>query len=351
MKHLLFILTSFCLFFSLNRCVGQTPVRELRLEGNRVVLVLDSAAAAQAIVSDRSDRFFERVTLSEMSIQMKRTLTATDTRASLLPAYLAFLKSDVSDFDAQESKFATDAMLKIFNTCKSVSGGIFPDTVRLIKTKGTHYGNSVYYTREKCIVIPANELAARKRDNFTATMFHEVFHIYSRLNPEKRRKLYQLIGFQYIGFEKLILPAELASRVLLNPDGVDFGQKIALHTPEGEAIEAIPIIYAKDYGHQPGRDEFFGYLQFNLFQIKSAAGDKWEVVAKEDGYTSTLKVENLPDFFRQIRDNTGYIIHPDEVLADNFSFIMREKNSPNYTAKFSKAGKQLLEEVEKILKE
>jgi hypothetical protein len=188
-------------------------------------------------------------------------------------------------------------------------------------------------------------------------MYHELFHVYSRLNAAKRAKLYQLIGFEKIGLEKLQLPPALAERVLYNPDGVDFAQKIALNTPSpdgegrGGAIQAIPIIYANNVGAKAGQSQFFGYLEFNLFQILPNGDGTWKVVVKEDGFSSTLKMNELPDFYRQIKDNTGYIIHPDEVLADNFSFIMVEKNSPQYTAKFSAEGKKLLKDVEAILKE
>ena len=147
------------------------------------------------------------------------------------------------------------------------------------------------------------------------------------------------------------MPATLAERVLFNPDGVDFAQKIALAAGENTTIQAIPIIYANNLGAKAGQSEFFGYLEFNLFEIQPDGDGAWKVITREDGFSSPLKMNELPDFYRQIKDNTGYIIHPDEVLADNFSFIMVEKNSPQYTAKFSPDGKKLLRDIEVILKE
>ncbi|MCB0573479.1 MAG: hypothetical protein KDC61_02800, partial [Saprospiraceae bacterium] len=88
----------------------------------------------------------------------------------------------------------------------------------------------------------------------------------------------------------------------------------------------------------------------NLFRIEDAGNGKWRVVTKDDGVTSILNLNELPDFFRQIKDNTGYIIHPDEVLADNFSFIMIAQGNQAYTAKFSEEGKKLLADVEQILR-
>ncbi|MEO6039797.1 MAG: hypothetical protein ABIQ93_15390, partial [Saprospiraceae bacterium] len=96
-------------------------------------------------------------------------------------------------------------------------------------------------------------------------------------------------------------------------------------------------------------NEFFGYVEFNLFPIVSNTDGSWQVQVKEDGFSSPLQMDSQPDFFRQIKDNTGYIIHPDEVLADNFSFLMVRHNSPNYTQKFSVEGKKLLADMEAIL--
>ena len=346
MKHL------FCfLFFSIAlSCNAQTPARELRLDAGHVVFLLDSADAARAITVDHRDKYFELVTAGEMSIQMKKPLTAGQTRESLLPEYLNFLKSDVESFSAADAEFTTGVMKKAFKTVNSVDAGIFPDTLILIKTKGRHYGDGVWYTRENCIVIPANELEARKTNAFTTTIYHELFHVWSRLNPAKSRQLYQLIGFEGIGLQKLKLPAGLAERVLYNPDGVDFAQKITLATADNSRIEAVPVIYANNVGAKEGQNEFFGYLEFNLFRIEPQNDGTWRVVTKDDGFSSTLNINELPDFFRQIRDNTGYIIHPDEVLADNFSFIMVQENNPTYTSKFSEEGKKLLADIETILK-
>jgi hypothetical protein len=345
------ILVPFFFLLSICACQAQPLVKEVRLGPKNVALLLDSSAAARHISQDRRDGFFEKVTASEMSIQMKQALQPGDTREKLLSAYLQFLRSDVADYSPEESKFTAEVIEKVFKTCESVATGLFPDTLLLIKTKGKHYGDGVWYTRENSIVIPANELVSRKTNPFTSTMFHEVFHVYSRLNPAKQQKLYQLIGFQGVGYKNLRLPPQLAERVLFNPDGVDFAQKISLAQPDGKTIQAVPIIFANHVGHKAGNNEFFGYVEFTLYQVEPNGDGSWRVVTKPDGHSSTLSLDSQPDFFAQIKDNTGYIIHPDEVLADNFSFLMIQQKSPSYTAKFSAAGKKLLVDMEQILKE
>lgn len=351
MKHTFYFLLFFICLAPLACNAQKTTSSLIYLGPGHVALLLDSIEAGKAITTDRYDKFFERITTSEMSIQMKQPLSQGQTRENLMPAYVEFLKSDVERFSAAEAEFMEKVLKKMFKTVGEVNPNIFPDTIKLVKTKSKHYGAGVWYTRDKCIVIPKGELEAKKTNSFTNTMYHELFHIYSRLNPVKRAKLYQLIGFEHIGLEKLSMPPALAERILFNPDGVDFGQKISLAAPDNTTIQAVPVIYANHVGAKTGQEEFFGYLEFNLFQIQSNGDGTWKVVTKDDGFSSTLKMNELPDFYRQIKDNTGYIIHPDEVLADNFSFIMVEKNSPQYTAKFSAEGKKLLKDIEAILKE
>lgn len=344
--------TLFCLIFIFS-CTAQKPeqVQIVNLDEGHVLLLADSADAAQLIGEDKTDLFFERVTAAEMSIQMKQALEANQTRMELLPAFVDFLRRDMETFSPLESQAVAATMLIVFNTCQKVAPGLFPDTLIMLKTKGKHYGPSVYYTRENCIVVPADVLADEKRWQFATTMYHELFHVYSRLNPAKRTRLYKLIGFETIGLDRLRLPEQLAARVLHNPDGVDFAQKITLNTGNGKTIDAIPVIYASHPGFRPEIQEFFGYVEFNLYQIELMPDGAWKVLTKEDGYTSLLDLKNLPDFFRQIKDNTGYIIHPDEVLADNFAFLMQENHIPKFTDKFSTEGKKLISDIKAILQE
>ncbi len=350
MRH---IILAFCALFSLLaiNCTAQTPVKELRFPNGKICLLLDSVAAGKAITFDKRDGYFEKVNASEMSIQMRKPLVEGQQRAELLSAYLQFLKTDVEGFTYDESKFVEGVMEKVFNTVNGVSPNIFPDTLLLIKTKGTHYGEGVWYTREHCIIIPADELGRRKTNPFSTTMYHELFHVWSRLNPAKSDRSYKLIGFEGLGYENLILPPGLAERALYNPDGVDFAQKITLAQADGSTIHAVPIIFSNHLGWTEEQNTFFAYLEFNLFQIEKQADGKWKVLVKDDGYRSALNMQGQTDFFRQIKDNTGYIIHPDEVLADNFAFIMQERNGQKVSLKFSAEGKQLLVDLEAVLKE
>ena len=45
------------------------------------------------------------------------------------------------------------------------------------------------------------------------------------------------------------------------------------------------------------------------------------LLIEEDG-PSLYDVDELGGFFEQVGENTDYIIHPDEILADNFAFLL-----------------------------
>jgi hypothetical protein len=333
-------------------CQAQKPVREVLHAPGKHTLILSGDEAGEAVLIDRYDAFFERVTLTELSIQTKRPLADLTAmgREKALVAYQHFLKSDIVDFSPSESAWVAAVMESVYQDVEAVSPGRFPDTIWLAKTSARHYGPSTYYTRENGIIIPQDVLRNRNEKAFKSTMIHEVFHIISRLNPDLRAKLYQMIGFTDIGYDNLEMPQTLRDNLLHNPDGVDFAQKIDLEQPDGSTLSAIPIIYAKENGFQPGIGTFFGYLEFALFPVEQLPTGKWKVTTKADGRSSPINLGEQPDFWRQIRKNTNYIIHPDEILADNFAFLIQSKQDPGIIASFTEEGKALIDALEEAIR-
>ncbi|MCS7036865.1 MAG: hypothetical protein RMJ33_12305 [Saprospiraceae bacterium] len=333
------------------RCHAQpAPTAPLiTLDEKHTVRLLDSAQTASALLLDTIDYFFQRITAVEMSIQMKRPLQPGQRRADLLPDFEDYLRRDAASFTPNEQAFLADVVQEMWQTAQKAMLDVFPDTLLLLKIKGKPYGPSVYYTRQNAIVIPQDVLQLRRRQDVLNTLYHELFHIYSRLRPSKRTRLYRRIGFEPIGLERLQLPQPLAERVLHNPDGTDFAQKITLQ--EGDKIiEAIPIIYANEPGYTPRKRLFFAYLEFSLFEIIPLADGRWHVRTQEDGLSSTIDMQKVPDFYRQIGDNTTYIIHPDEVLADNFALLMASKKDPLALRRLSENGQKLIRDIEAILR-
>jgi hypothetical protein len=317
----------------------------LKLGGGTKIWYLNAADAAHAITNDSKNGYFDLVNPIEISIQMKQAVSDLDaTRSKMLTQYRNYLTDDVAAFTASERKHIDVVMLEIFQTCQSISPGLFPKQIRLVKTRGRHYGDGVYYTREDCIVIPQNVLNDYDEKGFKETMYHEVWHIISRYNPELQKKAYALIGYTPVSNKKTWIPTRLRDRVIYNPDGVEPWWQITLTDAAGNTRNCIPLLHTTKEGYQTDMKEFFGYLQFNLYPIEGG-----KVITKSDSLTSPIQLANEPSFYQQITDNTNYIIHPDEVIADNFMFIMTTAHDVMKRQRFSKPGNDLLVQLEKLL--
>lgn len=327
-------------------CKPKQNISSVQLANDNKIVFADSTAASQMIIVDEREQFFDKITALEMSIQMKKPLSG-ESRTEVLADYKDFLQKDVENFTKEEREFTEMTMRKALQLCDAVNPDIFPQEIILIKTKGKHYGNSVYYTRENSIVIPENELQARNEEAFLRVMLHEVFHIYSRYNPEKRNDLYELIGFKPLTVRP-VLPVALQDRLMTNPDGIDINYVMQMKNAEGDSIEILPIIVSAKDAYSDKTPAFFDYIKFDLYELKYNQNNSYDVLTDEKGF-STLNLRELPDFFDQIEDNTGYIIHPDEILADNFVIVMQEEGKENKYADYSAEGQRLLREVREIL--
>jgi hypothetical protein len=297
--------------------------------------------ARKAVVQDSIENYFEKVNMLEMSIQMKMP-KVVDNREDLLKKYKKCIQDDIEAFNENDLKILETRFTKALDQCKKLFPNLKLPKIKLLKTRGNYYGKSVYYTRENMIVIPTKQI---REDNETLlkTLMHEIFHIYSRYNRDKRNALYALIGYKKI--ENLELSEFLKRRIIYNPDGVDISYSIQLKDSVGNNFSAIPCIYSK-YGSYKNISILDGHI-FQLFEVRKTAKNKWKVVSDDVG----LGEESLNGYWEQIGRNTSYTIHPDEILADNFSLILLSEEDSNVLNKLDEGGKLLLKKITTVIKE
>jgi hypothetical protein len=178
-------------------------------------------------------------------------------------------------------------------------------------------------------------------------MLHEFFHVFSRANPDTRDEIYNLIGFIPVQKE-IILPEKLAKTKLLNPDGTS-DYAINLETSNGRAVFAYPLISANEEHYTTEKPAFFNYLVFNLYELQADKNGKYNLIVDDLGNT-TIPFNKIPSFFKKIKDNTSYIIHPDEISADNFVFTVFLLSENQKLKDYSKEGRKLIEDIGAILK-
>lgn len=294
--------------------------------------ILDSTEAAQLIVTDTMEYFFEKIGKIDMAIQMK----IKDTNQIDTHTYKDFLRRSASNFTNEEAAKINQALDEALYACfayQSAEGKSLPfrflPTILLLKKKDKHYGKGVWYTRQNAIIISEYDLIHKSISELSHVLIHELSHIYSRYNPAKRTILYQAIGF-YKRPSKLLFSKDFKDRILLNPDGLDTDYSIKVKSKEN-ILHVVPLIYTTHHSHQTNRS-FFEHLNFGLFPILQDS-------VKYIPYTP----DELKNFWEQIGTNTTYIIHPDEIIADNLVKLVfpQEKNS------LSAEGYRILMKIEK----
>jgi hypothetical protein len=301
-------------------------------------VLLDSIAASEAIIIDTTDGFFDLVRIVEMEIQMKKNYEGKSARSAVLEDYQAFLQTEVMNFTEEEEQKVRAVMDQAKAACDALNPAIFPKGVALVKIRTNHYGPSVYYTRENCIMVPENELRNFNPEAFLSVMLHEIFHVYSRFHPAEREALYGLI--HYVPMEEVRIDDPLRSLMFFNPDGVSYHWGIDLEVA-GTTHRAIPIISSKSPTFQPELPAFFAYLDFGMYSTTRDANGTW-VVGESLGNAA------IPALFEKVSQNTQYIIHPDELMADNFMYItypFAEGEAPE----FDEQGTALLEAIKEVL--
>ncbi len=278
-----------------------------------------------------------------MAIQMKMPLDSQMSRTALLAKYQDYLQKDVSNFSPIEASFIQTVMQQAIDDCCTLWPGLLPPKIELIKTNGRHYGNGVFYTRENRIIIPENELQNQDNELMYQVMIHEVFHLISRRHPVLRKQLYALFGFVLTPESRQykITDEVLSSRILLNPDGVVRNYAILLPLEGADTVQAIPLLKSVAPTYQASLPAYFNYMDFGLYPLEPAAAG-WQLRA------TPLSPEQMTGFYQQIGDNTDYIIHPDEIVAENFTLlVLRENGKLKRPAKrLSPKGAQLLDSLQ-----
>lgn len=183
-----------------------------------------------------------------------------------------------------------------------------PDEIKLVKSTILEEGGAAGYTRGNYIVF--------KTTPGIHLFLHELFHVFSRANPVKRDAFYNTISFQKM--DRLSYPEQLLPSKITNPDAPHFEHFLTVQTADGQKDVVIITNASKPYSG----GSFFEYLELLLLVVEGEGTDK-SVVMKDD-MPVTLEFGDAVDFREKVGNNTNYIIHPEEILAEHFTMIFSD---------------------------
>lgn len=315
---LLFALTALGFAFGVE-CVDSSKVN---------FIFADKAKGSEFLKTE--DEFTDNLSEFDMSARLKTSKKVTKAD------YLDFISQQAMDWSEAEKKSMNAAITEIKKLMKKYKI-MLPKDIYLVKTTGNEEGDSAYCRGQNVVVFSKNIIKLTDLNGKRDLLIHELFHIFSKNNLDVREKLYNSIGFYKT--DELTLTPLMSQYKITNPDAVHNNYYFN-GTVEGEKGKIMPILLAgTDYDEKKG-GEFFDYMMLAFCPIVD--GNDGPEVLTVNGKECLYTANDVPEYFELIGENTDYIIHPEEVLADNFVLLITNSKKVK--------TKKIISDMKKILK-
>jgi len=257
-----------------------------------------TAEAGRAILGTRDD-FVSALSPFDRAARLKTDQPVAEA------AYLDFVAGSVGTWSPEERAGVEAVIAEVRPGLEALSLS-WPAAIDVVKTTGLEEGHAPY-SRGTAIVIPASKLP-RGAAFMRQVIPHEAFHVLTRRDPTLQRALYATIGFKPCG--PVVFPEAIRDRKITNPDAPLNDYCIDL-TVAGKPVRAAPVLYSTSAAYDVAKGgEMFAYLQFRFLVVEGEAPGR------------LLDPKEVSGFMEQVGRNTQYLIHPEEILADNFTILV-----------------------------
>lgn len=326
--------------FSSANSVAETG---FQIDNNSTFIFASAARGADMIAA--KDDYTSALSPFDRSARMQVNRAVSDSE------FLDFLKDNTLEWTAEEKE-------KIILTLKTLKQKTAPLSLRLpreiylVKTTGKEEGEAAY-TRSNAIFLPQDFLSMIVADESMRNWLicHESFHVLSRANPDLREKLYNVIGFEKCN--EIAFPPSLKDRKISNPDAPknDYFIRVRL---DGTERLAVPVMYSSKKRYDCEKEpSLFKYVRSRLMLVEEDKQDKGHIKPfyNQNGRPVLVRMEDAEGFYEQIGRNTTYTVHPEEILAENFTYMVLEgEDWKPHTQSEEMDSPHILEAIRNVLK-
>lgn len=316
--------------------VPTVPARPT-VDGTTPVVFLDQASAAAFLGTE--DAYLRRLNPYNRQLRMG-TAKPVQSRD-----YAKFAAAQALEWTPQEKQRLRRLLARYAQTLAAY-GLDWPEEVRLIKTTGKEDFEAAY-TRGNAIILP-QKIVALPDTPLESLLLHELFHILSRAADDAwRDRLYAVVGFQptsralplpypFLALAKpeelsilfkrhdIRLPHPLSNNALVNPDAFHYRYVIPV-TLGLRNLYGLPVIFSREEDPVAAAEMgFHNILGFRLLLVAPDSAGRWRLDPRQRGQ-NFVHPRDVDGFWQQVGRNTEYIIHPEEILADNFSLLIQGK--------------------------
>lgn len=265
-------------------------------------------AEAQMLITD-IDNFTNKLNSFDINIR----LGEEDGKKSEL---LRLAMNETKNWSDNEKEKITDAFKALQSKIDKQKLKIkYPKEIILVKTSMKEEMNVSAYTRKNWIALGESFINEANKEDLEDLLAHELFHILTRNDKNFKKTVYSIIGFNVTDRE-LFFPVDIVEKRISNPD-IELYDSYAEFTINGNKQKCSMLIYSdKPYTSGTLSD----YLNVGLIPLNDSL-----MPIHEDGKTVIYGIDQSEDFYEKVGKNTKYIINPEEILADNFAFMLMQK--------------------------
>jgi len=250
-----------------------------------------------------NDYYYDGFSQNDLDFRMQKSGASMD-------EYKAYAKEQVIDFTDEQKDIIDEHMTRIGDVLRE-KGYHLPelDEIVFINTTMKEECDAMAYTHGTQIYIDGNALAKISKEGNQKKLdyifAHELFHCITRCDREFRSDMYQIIHFT-VHDGDFVIPASVEEFFISNPD-VEHHDAYATFVIGGEPIECFAAFVTTKHFEKEG-ERFFDSGTTALVPIDGT-----------DKYYTPEDAENFDEVFGT---NTGYVIDPEECMADNFGYVL-----------------------------
>jgi len=316
--------TIFCIFIA-----GFILCTSAWAADKKPVFIFASAEEGRSLLTAR-DEFIENMSPLDRSIRMRSEKPVS------VDEFLKFVGNNVVSWEDDDKERLETVVGSLAAKLEAYSR-FLPAKIYLVRTTGNEEGG-VAYTRGNAIIFP-RRLPMTDIVMVYRLISHELFHIVTRQNKAMKSQFYGIIGFSKC--PPYTLPGTMGNRRFTNPDAPLNDYCIRVKAGKKDLV-VLPILYSQvDAYSKSDGEELFDYVRSAFLSIARIKSGK--PVMLKDNQMTLYQEGELQGFYEQIGENTDYTIHPEEILADNFSYLflgVTEMESPRIVEKMKKIFEQ-----------
>jgi len=227
--------------------------------------------------------------------------------------YLLFCRNNVLNW-TDENIILIDGLLKEIDGEFKQRGMVIPfiDNINLVKTTSKEEGGAMGYTRGNTIYV-ADYIMYKPKVKIKEILTHELFHILTRSSFPFKQEMYSIIRFTALDKIIDLTTMNQRCRFVSNPDVSNSCSYIELKDWDGKEHRLLMTTLARSNYHG---GSLFKYIQPYFLELDSehnimTYGDNLPV-------RKSIYGEYYKDFIMKVGQNTGYMVNPEEILAENF---------------------------------